>query len=178
MTTTRQSLMNQYISTFPTLNTAKIAGKQAPHKAVLLLAIMDLVEDGVITSPKIVLTEKLEETFGKVWKHYIGSSLIFTPKVATPFWHMQNEPFYRLYMNNGQLISGGTGRYSIPWLRENTYAMIDPELLALMQDTNARAELRTVLIGQYLQGLHAGVDGKALASAFITILGMMLQTAA
>lgn len=34
------------------------------------------------------------------------------------------------------------------------------------------------LISTYLQGLHAGVDGKALASAIITILGMMLQTAA
>ena len=169
---------NPYITHFSSLHTAKIAGKQAPHKAVLLLSIMDLVEAGIITSPRIELSEALEETFARVWKRYIGSSLIFTPKVATPFWHMQNEPFYRLYTNNGQLINGGTGRYSIPWLRENTYAMIDPELLALMQDTNARAELRTVLIGQYLQGLHAGVDGKALASAFITILGMMLQTAA
>ena len=169
---------NPYITHFSSLHTAKIAGKQAPHKAVLLLSIMDLVEAGIITSPRIELSEALEETFARVWKRYIGSSLIFTPKVATPFWHMQNEPFYRLYTNNGQLINGGTGRYSIPWLRENTYAMIDPELLALMQDTNARAELRTVLIGQYLQGLHAGADGKALASAFITILGMMLQTAA
>lgn len=169
---------NPYITLFSSLHTAKIAGKQAPHKAILLLSIMDLVEAGIITSSRIELSEALERTFARVWKRYIGSSLIFTPKVATPFWHLQNEPFYRLYTNNGQLINSGTGRYSIPWLRENTYAMIDPELLALMQDTNARAELRTVLIGQYLQGLHAGVDGKALASAFITILGMMLQTAA
>lgn len=169
---------NEYLTYFSSLHTAKIAGKQAPHKAVLLLSIMDLVEAGIITSTRIELSEALEGTFARVWKRYIGSSIIFTPKVATPFWHLQNEPFYRLYMNNGQLISGGTGRYSISWLWENTYAMIDPELLALMQDTNARAELRTVLIGQYLQGLHADVDGKALASAFITILGMMLQTAA
>lgn len=170
--------MNQYSTAFSSLHTAKIAGKQAPHKAILLLSIMDLVEAGIIISPRIELSEALEGTFAKVWKRYIGTSIIFTPKVATPFWHLQNEPFYRLYMNSGQLINGGTGRYSIPWLRENTYAMIDPELLALMQDTNSCAELRTVLIGQYLQSLHAGVDGKALASAFITILGMMLQTAA
>lgn len=45
------------------LSTAVIMGRKAPHKAVLLLAIMDLVESGEITSPKIVLTEKLEETF-------------------------------------------------------------------------------------------------------------------
>ena len=170
--------MDQYITYFSSLNTARIAGKNAPHKAVLLLAIIELVEAGVINSPRIELTERLEETFGMIWKRYIGSSLVFQPKVATPFWHLQTEPFYRLYMNNGQLINGGTGRYSIKWLRGNTYAMIDEQLLCLMQGENSRAELRVALISTYLQGLHTGVDGKALVSAIITVLGMMLQTAA
>ena len=168
---------NRYVSLFSALHTAKIAGKNAPHKAVLLLSIIDLVEAGIITSPRIELSEALQGTFARVWRRYIGTSLIFQPKVATPFWHMQNEPFYRLFMNNGQQIAGGTGRYSVTWLRENTYAMIDPELLKLMQDQNARAELRTVLIGQYLQGLHAGANGNAL-TAVIALVGLLLQTAA
>ena len=169
--------VNQYIRYFSSLHTAKIAGKNAPHKAVLLLTIIDLVEAGIITSPRIELSEALQGTFARVWKRYIGSSLIFSPKIATPFWHMQNEPFYRLFMNNGQQITGGTGRYSVIWLRENTYAMIDPGLLKLMQDENSRAELRTVLIGQYLQGLHAGVDGNTL-TAVIAFVGLLLQAAA
>lgn len=169
---------NRYISLFSSLHTAKIAGKQAPHKAVLLLSIMDLVEAGIITSPRIELSEALQGTFARVWKRYIGTSRIFTPKVATPFWHMQNEPFYRLFMNNDQQLTGGIGRYSVTWLRENTYAMIDHELLKLMQDENSRAELRTVLIGQYLQGLHVGVDGNVMASSIITVLGLLLQTVA
>ena len=148
--------MNQYTTAFSSLHTAKIAGKQAPHKAVLLLTIMDLVEAGVITSPKIVMTEKLEETFGRIWQHYIGSSLIFTPKVATPFWHMQNEPFYRLFLNNGQDALGKEARYSVKWLRDNTYAIVDQKLFNLMKDGNARAEFRMVLIGKYLDGLRLG----------------------
>lgn len=167
--------MNNYTTAFTSLHTAKIAGKQAPHKAVLLLAIMDLVEADVITSPKIVLTEKLEETFGKVWKHYIGSSLIFTPKVATPFWHMQNEPFYRLCLNNGQDVSGLKAQYSVKWLRENTYATIDQKLFNLMKDENARAELRVILIGTYLKGLHVITD-KMLSA--MTLLGLILNLAA
>lgn len=167
--------MNNYTTAFTFLHTAKIAGKQAPHKAVLLLAIMDLVEAGVITSPKIVLTEKLEETFGKVWKLFIGSSLIFTPKVATPFWHMQNEPFYRLCLNNGQDVTGMKARYSVKWLRENTFATIDQKLFNLMQDENARAELRVILIGTYLKGLHVGTD-KMLSA--LTLLGLILNLAA
>lgn len=167
--------MNQYTTAFSSLHTAKIAGKQAPHKAILLLSIMELVEAGVITSPKIELSEPLEGTFARLWKRYIGTSLIFTPKVATPFWHLQNEPFYRLYMNSGQLINGGTGRYSITWLRENTYAIIDKELFNLMKDENARAELRVVLIDAYLKGLHVSTD-KMLSS--LTLLGLFLHLAA
>lgn len=166
---------NRYISLFSTLHTAKIAGKQAPHKAVLLLSIMDLVEAGIINSPRIELSEALQGTFARVWKRYIGMSLIFSPKVATPFWHLQNEPFYRLFMNNGQQIAGGTGRYSVAWLRENTYAMIDQELFKLMCDENSRAELRTTLIGHYL---HGRIDGKSLVTTIITVFGLMLQTAA
>lgn len=171
-------MKNSYRSHFSALHTAKIAGKQAPHKAVLLLSIMDMVEAGIITSPRIELSEALQGTFAREWKRYIGTSLIFQPKVATPYWHMQNEPFYRLFLNNGQQITGRTGRYSVKWLRENTYAMIDPELLKLMQDENSRAELRTALIGQYLQGLHEGVGGNTLESAMIIVLGLLLQTAA
>lgn len=164
-----------YLQQFSSLHTAKIAGKLAPHKAVLLLSIMDLVEAGIITSPRIELSEALEGTFARVWKRYIGTSIIFTPKVATPFWHLQNEPFYRLYMNNGQLISGGTGRYSISWLRENTYAMLDEKLFHLMQDENARAELRVKLVSTYLKDLHSGTDSVLSA---LTLLGLFIHLAA
>lgn len=47
--------MNQYSTACSSLHTAKIAGKQAPHKAVLLLSIMDLVEAGAtITDPEVI----------------------------------------------------------------------------------------------------------------------------
>ena len=167
--------MNDYSTAFSSLHTAKIAGKQAPHKAVLLLSIMDLVEIGIISSPRVELSEALEVTFARVWKHYIGTSIIFTPKVATPFWHLQNEPFYRLYTNYGQLISGGTGRYSIKWLRENTYAMLDEKLFQLMQDQNARAELRVTLVSTYLKDLHSGSDSVMSA---LTLIGLILNLAA
>ena len=146
--------MNHYTIAFTSLHTAKIAGKRAPHKAILLLSIMNLVEAGVITSPKIELSEPLEEAFASEWKRYIGTSLIFTSKVATPFWHMQNEPFYRLCLNNGQDTSGMKAQYSVKWLRDNTYAIIDQNLFSLMKDGNARAEFRVTLVGTYLTGLH------------------------
>ena len=45
------------------LSTAIVMGRQAPHKAVLLLAILDLVETGEITTTLIMLTRQLEDAF-------------------------------------------------------------------------------------------------------------------
>lgn len=52
--------MNIYTTAFSSLHTAKIAGKQAPHKAVLMLSIVDLVEDGV-TSPRRIASTSLND---------------------------------------------------------------------------------------------------------------------
>ena len=78
-------------------------------------------------------------------------------------------------MKNGQLINGGTGRYSIKWLRENTYAMLDNSLFHLMQDENVRAELRVTLVSTYLKDLHSG-DNSVLSA--LTLIGFILNLAA
>ena len=137
------------------LSTAVIMGKQAPHKAVLLLAIMDLIESGDISTPQIILTKQLEEAFEKEWNLYIGAPLVFKCKVATPFWHMQNEPFYSLNLKSGDSISDFKSPYSVRRLREETYAVIDRDLFRLMQKGKSRAEFRELLINTYLQGLHS-----------------------
>lgn len=144
------------------LSTAVIMGRQAPHKAVLLLAIMDMIESGEITRPRIVLTKQLEDAFEKEWKRFIGAPLVFKCKVATPFWHMQNEPFYSLFLNTGEEIKGFNNPYSVKRLREETYAVIDPDLFKLMQKKDSRTELRELLIGKYLQGLHSDLAPSAL----------------
>ena len=154
MMTNMQDTISRYTFAFQHLTTAKIAGKQAPHKAILLLSVMELIETGVIKSRRFELSDRLENTFERIWKRYIGTSLIFQPKVATPFWHMQNEPFYQLSMTNGQDTTGMKANYSVKWLRENTYATIDKDLYELMKDENARAQLRVNLVSAYLKDLH------------------------
>ncbi len=137
------------------LSTATIMGRRAPHKAVLLLAIMDLIEDGSITSSTVVLTLQLEKAFEAEWKRFIGSPLVFKCKVATPYWHMQNEPFYTLCFNNGKTAQSFNNTYSVKNLRENTFAILDPDLFSLMNNKNSRTELRNVLINTYLLNLNS-----------------------
>lgn len=57
--------LTHYIDAFSSLHTAKLKGHKAPHKAVLLLAIIDFIEEGVIRSQRIVLSDSLEKDFMK-----------------------------------------------------------------------------------------------------------------
>ena len=167
--------LNIYSKYFSNLRTAKKLGLPAPHKAVLLLSVMELVETGVIIGNRIELSERLEKTFLKLWKRYVGTSVVFQAKVATPFWHLQNEPFWNLYLNNGKDQSTVTSPYSVSRLRENTHAIIDQELFELMRDEDSRARLRVPLISQYLQDQHIPLD-KSLS--VLAIIGTLLNFAA
>lgn len=168
-----QEKLKEYIAQFQRLNTNKRAGIDAPHKPILLLAILDLVESGAIGSARIELSEQLESAFLHNWKRYVGSSLLFQPKVATPFWHMQNEPFYQLYTNDGKELAGSP--YSVKKLRENTYAILDKDLFELMKDENSRAQLRVVLVSTYFQNQHISPD---VLLSVLALLGTMINLAA
>ena len=146
--------LERYRDYFANLNTAKKLGRPAPHKAILVLSVMELIESGHITNNRIELTETLETTFLKLWKRYVGNSVIFQPKVATPFWHLQHEPFWNLYLNDGKELNTITSPYSIKRLREHTHAIIDNELYELINNEDSRAALRVTLIGTYLQAQH------------------------
>ena len=167
--------LDKYSECFANLRTAKKLGLPAPHKAVLLLSVMELVEAGVITGNRIELSECLEKTFLKLWKRYVGTSVVFQAKVATPFWHLQNESFWSLYLNDGKDLSTVTSPYSVSRLRENTHAIIDQELFELMIDEDRRARLRVLLISQYLQDQHIPLD-KSLS--VLAIIGTLLNFAA
>ena len=169
--TTKKNRMNNlkdYIEAFSHLHTAKVKRRKAPHKAVLLLAIMDLVECNFIRNPRIELTDELVRKFNSVWKRYMGESSIFTPDITKPYFHMQYEPFWNLVEKHdfGALLvaedkswsMGGQekkslppGGYSVKSMR-NAFecAEIDKRLFEIMQNADARAMLRVILINEYL----------------------------
>lgn len=143
--------LSNYLSLFLALNTNKRMGQVAPHKAVLLLSVIDLVESGVITKSTFFLTEALERKFLENWKRYVGISVVFNPVIATPFWHMQHEPFWTLKGNDGLSMKMISDKPTISKIRQcHVTATIDNDLFELMKDENARARMRTTLISAYL----------------------------
>ena len=151
-----------YEHCFSSLHTAMKLGKPAPHKALLLLSVIDLVESGVIVDNHIELSDILIKTFNANAKKFYANSPIFKPEVTKPFYHMQHESFWRLVdscsyiatsMAAEQVAEYGKRRpsYSVKKLREQyRYAEIDTELFKLLKNEDARARLRVLLISTYL----------------------------
>ena len=55
--------MKNYIEQFSALHTNTQKGVKAPHKAIMLLSVIDLVEYEVVTSNMIDFSERLEKQF-------------------------------------------------------------------------------------------------------------------
>ena len=148
-------MMNKYINHLINLHTNTQKGVKAPHKAVMLLSVIDLVEYGVIDSNRIEFSVRLEQQFQHNWSRYVGQSDVFQPRVGTPFWHLNNEPFWRLVSYEGGDEAIAIHLQGNPYAPGTTrklirYAEIEKELFELLQDETNRAKLRTTLIKNYL----------------------------
>ena len=145
----------RYAEMFANLSVYCRLGRKAPHKAIMLLSVIDLISTQQIRTNQIEFSKLLEDYFARNWKKHIGVSPLFHPKAATPFWHMNSEPFWQLVpveedkeiltvLQMGNPTSARTIRKHI------RYAEIDQALFDLLQDETNRARLRTTLIKHYL----------------------------
>ena len=154
--------LEYYKDCFSSLNTMKKCGKPAPHKALLLLSIIDLIERGVITDCRVPLSDDLVRQFKRNTSALLGESKLFQPIANYPYYHMKSEPFWQLVANPNCQIDK-ISNYSLPNLRANiAYARIDEELFNLLQNPNVRAKLRVTLITKYLDNQPTLADNLPL----------------
>ena len=146
--------LSYYINCFSVLHTMKMQEKPAPHKALLLLSVIDLVERGVITDSRILLSDTLENQFKHNTVLHLGDSTTYDPKINYPYYHMRSEPFWELVSTTANPVSD-ISNYSTSNLKKHiAYARIDTELQQLLKDSSARTELRSVLISNYISPLN------------------------
>ncbi|MEI6122249.1 MAG: hypothetical protein WCQ95_01335 [Bacteroidota bacterium] len=82
-----------YIHCFKNLHRASNFGG-APHKPILLLAIIDNVEQGLISNERIYITPDLVGAFKSQWRAFVVTP--HTMKFSLPFYYMKSEPFWQL----------------------------------------------------------------------------------
>ena len=114
----------------------------APHKPVLLLALLDEVERGGIPTNQIELTPELTAGFRAYWRVLVPENT-WLEKIANPFRFMVQEGFWELVKNGVPVSTQSLGMN--PSVRQLTTeidgAALAPDLWELLQD---RAAIRRV----------------------------------
>ena len=122
----------------------------APHKPILLLAIIEGIERGDIISNRIYISPELVLYFKDIWAKLVTTS--HSPNFALPFFHMKSEPFWQLISLNGAVIpvtSSGSIK-SLTGLKDTlAYAEIDKALMLFLFDKNSREVIKMELLDFY-----------------------------
>lgn len=140
-----------YFSKFSKLNTAKVNGLPAPHKPVLLLAIIRGFEKGEIESNRIYILPELIASFKDLW-HQLVTQPFFTPNFSLPFYHLQSDGFWHIQTIIGRELLLTTSRSikSFAHLKEVVdFAYLDEELYQLLTQSKSRNLLQQALLARY-----------------------------
>ena len=143
-----------YVDIFRNLSTGVQNGKKLPHKAVLLLSILNLVDNGTISENIIHLDKTIANTFASTWGDYLHNNKI--PSVWIPFWYMKSEPFWHFKALEDENILHNllcfAGHPSVGQMRNVIkYAYVDEQLFSLMQNREDCSKLKEALIETYLR---------------------------
>ena len=139
----------------------------APHKPLLLLAVIELIERGQIQENEIPLSPDLAETFIKYWSKVTDRK----PNIALPFFYLKSDGFWHLHPNAGyEKVLGVANRVTaISRLREAiAYASLDDELFVLLTDAGNREIIRQTLINVYLLDFKGGIENLIVEGQQIT----------
>ena len=155
--------LQEYLDQLQRMNRAVMKGFKAPHKPVLLLTIMELMEKGTIMDNRIRLEEELQKEFKRLWKILVdgeeeqgvfmvaeGLELELTRRypfkcnIANPFYHMQHEAFWQLE-RSADWKEGGS--VTVSSLRKGyEYAELDGTLFEMMKTGASREAIRRTLL--------------------------------
>jgi putative restriction endonuclease len=128
----------------------KIYGGPAPHKPVLLLTIIDMIDKGQITCRTIEITPELVLSFKTHWSLLVDTQYVVN--LALPFYHLSNEPagFWHLTPNPGYEKSLELGRKSFNSLVQVIdHADIEQDLYELLTDMDNRNLFINILLQTY-----------------------------
>lgn len=168
--------LNEYIYDFSKLRRAPNLGG-APHKPILLLSIIDAIEKKIITSERIYITAELLALFKSNWNIWVRTphSMNFT----LPFYHLSNEPFWRLVVKEGQdvpLTSKKSIKSFQALLQTVCYATLDKDLFFYLNQSIEREVLRGTIIKKYFPDVCPGSIGDT--SYLDIIAGQILKDSA
>ncbi len=125
--------------------------RSKPHKFVLLLAVIELAERGILIENRIVYDKRLRDIFAKYFEAVAQEGDLCQP--IMPFFHLRESPFWCHKMRDGFELQAGAVdvRTGKPARRINNieYAYLDSQVFDLINDSDSRHNLRDFIIALF-----------------------------
>ena len=144
-----------YIEALKNLKTNNKWGRKSPHKAVLMLTVIELYEKNILMDNEIRYDETLKSTFLKIWNLVLPNEPLFHPEAYLPFWYLQSDNFWHIVPIRGKedilsLMRDTNIKPSEAKLIDSIkYAELDEDLYFLMTLPSGRSTLKRALLETY-----------------------------
>lgn len=145
-----------YTQVFKNLNTSRVKRKHSPHKAVLLLALMELFEEEQITENRFVYDDSIKTRFHQVWNRFLIDDELFQATPHLPFWFLSSDGFWHIAPTIGnqylvQAFLQARVKISESKLVECvSHATLDEDLYFQFSMPTSRKVFREILLSTYL----------------------------
>lgn len=153
-----------YVEVFKNLRTNNKYGRKSPHKAVLMLTVIELYEQSILTDNEIYYDDSLKSMFLKVWNKVLPKEPLFHPDAYLPFWYLQSDSFWHIIPVKGKedilsLMRDANIKPSETKLIDSVkYAELDDDLYFLMTIASGRSSLKRVLLETYTDLSDSKID--------------------
>lgn len=141
---------------FQALHCDQHEGRPRPHKAVMLLAVLSLADNGQLVENKISYGPELLELFKRFFAVVRGPTDQCTP--WNPFFFLKSEKFWHLHAVPGKeavLEAMDAPRSAAKLASLVAFASLDEDLFALVAQPASRVDLRMAIIERYFSGQRA-----------------------
>jgi putative restriction endonuclease len=169
--------LNYYANKFTKLRVDRAHGAVAPHKPILLLSVIELIEQDLLRANQIPLSAELIAAFLKLWQQ-LGST-IHSADIGMPFFHLTSDGFWHFKANPGfeSLLDSGAKVRAVGVLQQTVeYAYLDSELFELLQQPISRNFLTTALLSHWFADKTQQVQETLHINAFAEFQQELLAT--
>ena len=148
--------LNFYLGKFASLSRHNNA---APHKPILLLALLDEIQKGTYTQNFIPVTPELVASFRAYWRALVPPESKWLERMVHPFRYLRQDNFWELVKNGAAMDGKYLGEFSsLTKLNEAVDGgQFADDLWALLQDPVAINALRAQLLRTYFSTNPADV---------------------
>jgi hypothetical protein len=122
-----------------------------PHKLLMLLAVLDLAEEGLLSENRIYFDARLIERFEKYF--HFGANGADLPQATQPFFHLRSSNFWHHKLKTGRdaqyaaLTTSGGGSKRI---HDNIeYAFLSEGVFEFISDSRTRQNLREFIMSLF-----------------------------